>query len=62
MLSLCVHVITSLISRHTDVRDMEDQTPLHRACVGGHIQVVKYLVEVLKVDVGESFLYWVPFH
>ncbi len=57
MLSLCVHVITFLvISPHTDARGKWDRTPLHDACVNGHIQVVKYLVEVLKVDVGESFL------
>ena len=56
MLSLCVHVITTLISRHTDVRNKWNRTPLHDACEEGHIQVVQYLVEVLKVDVGESFL------
>ena len=55
MLSLCVHVITSLISRHTDVRNKWNETPLHYAGANGHIQVVQYL-EVLKVDVGESFL------
>ena len=52
-----MHVITSLvISPHTDARDKGNWTPLHDACVNGHIQVVQYLVEVLKVDVGESFL------
>ncbi len=51
-----MHVITSLISPHTDVRDRINGTPLHDACANGHIQVVKYLVEVLKVDVGKSFL------
>ena len=52
-----MHVITSLvISPHTDVRAKDNRTPLHSACARGNIQVVKYLVEVLKVDVGESFL------
>ncbi len=50
------HHFSEVISPHTDVRDKWNQTPLHWACWGGHIQVVKYLVEVLKVDVGESFL------
>ena len=56
------HHYSDVISPHTDVRYVLDQTPLHRACMYGRIQVVKYLVEVLKVDVGESFLWWVPFH
>ena len=50
------HHFTEVISLHTDVRDEWDVTPLHQACLGGSIQVVKYFVEVLKVDVGESFL------
>ncbi len=50
------HHYSEVISPHTDVRDIAHQTPLHNACMEGHIQVVKYLVEVLKVDVGESFL------
>ena len=41
------------VSPHTDVRDRRGLTPLHRACVGGNIQLVKYLVEELKCDVGE---------
>ncbi len=49
------HHYSDVISPHTDVRDKVNLTPLHRACVGGSIQVVKYLVEVLKVDVGKSF-------
>ena len=50
------HHYTEVISPHTDVRNKGDQTPLHLACVGGYIEVVQYLVEVLKVDVGELFL------
>ncbi len=49
------HHYSEVISPHTDARDVLDQTPLYDACEEG-IQVVQYLVEVLKVDVGESFL------
>ncbi len=37
----------------TDVRDKVNMTPLHYACVGGSKDVVQYLVEELKMDVGE---------
>ena len=37
----------------TDVRDKNNMTPLHWACVGGSIDVVQYLVEERKIDVGE---------
>ena len=47
------HHYSEVISPHTDVRDVWDRTPLHHACIDGHIQVVQYLVEVLKVDVGK---------
>ena len=50
------HHYSEVISPHTDVRNKINQTPLHLACAGGSIQVVQYLVEVLKVDVGKSFL------
>ena len=50
------HHYSEVISRHTDVRNKWNQTPLHYACAGGSIQVVQYIVEVLKVDVGKSFL------
>ena len=43
------------VSPYTDTRDVGNLTPLHYACVGGHIQLVKYLVEELKCDVGEWF-------
>ena len=37
----------------TDVRDKDNMTPLHWACVRGSKDVVQYLVEVGKMDVGE---------
>ncbi len=37
----------------TDVRDKDNRTPLHWACSGGSKDVVQYLVEELKMDVGE---------
>ncbi len=42
------------VMTHTDVRD---STPLHYACIGGSLQVVQYLVDVLKVDVGECIMF-----
>ena len=39
----------------TDVRDKDNKTPLHWACEGGNTDVVQYLVEQLKMDVGEYF-------
>ncbi len=58
MLSLCVvcacHHFTEVYhAPHTDARDQRTLTPLHKACVIGHIQVIKYLAEECKVDVGE---------
>ena len=32
---------------------MNNQTPMHPACLEGNAEVVKYLMEVLKMDVGE---------
>ncbi len=37
----------------TDVRDDYNKTPLHWACQGGSKDVVQYLVEELKMNVGE---------
>ena len=37
----------------TDVRDKDNKTPLHWACKGGSKDVVQYLVEERKMDVGE---------
>ena len=40
---------------HTDLRDRNrnNWTPLHWACEGGHKDLVKYLIEKIKCDVGE---------
>ena len=35
------------------MRNKDNLTPLHSACVGGNKEVVQYLVEELKCDVGE---------
>ena len=37
----------------TDVKDKDNKTLLHWACEGGSIDVVQYLVEEKKMDVGE---------
>ena len=41
------------ISLHTDVRDVKKLTPIHKACINGNKELVQYLVEELKCDVGE---------
>ena len=41
---------------HTDVMDKNNQTPLHLACRGGSLEVVRYLVEDVKCDVGELII------
>ena len=41
---------------NTDVRDKDNQTPLHHACRGGSLEVVRYLVEDVKYDVGELII------
>ncbi len=41
---------------HIDVRDIDNATPLHYACLNGHKDIVQWLVEECKFDVGESFL------
>ena len=38
----------------SDVRTNHNWTALHNACFRGRLEVVKYLVEELKCDVGES--------
>ena len=37
----------------TDVRAQDDMTPLLCACMGGNKELVQYLVEEIKCDVGE---------
>ncbi len=48
-------VLTSLVLNvhTTDVRDKDNKTPLHCACEVGSKDVVQYLVEEIKCDVGE---------
>ena len=36
------------------VRDVDHMTPAHHACWRGHKEVIKFLVEELHCDVGES--------
>ena len=42
------------VTIHTEVRDKDNMTPLQLACVCGNKEVVRYLIEVVKCDVGES--------
>ena len=37
----------------TDVRDKDNMTPLHWACLGGSKDLIQYLVEEGKMDIGE---------
>ena len=41
------------ITLHTDVGDINNLTALHYACVNGNKELIQYLVEELKCDVGE---------
>ena len=41
------------ITLHTDVRDIKNLTALHYACANGNKELIQYLVEELKCDVGE---------
>ena len=41
---------------YTDVRNKDNSTPLHLACSKGFIDIVRYLVEEGKCDVGELFI------
>ncbi len=43
------------VSPHTGVRGKFNYTPLHWACVGGYKDIVQFLVEVGKCNIGESF-------
>ena len=38
---------------HTDVGDIYNANALHHACGNGNKELVQYLVEELKCDVGE---------
>ena len=37
----------------TDVRNNDNETSLHSACAGGSKDLVQYLVEEVKMDVGK---------
>ena len=50
----CTKSIVILSSQSTDARDKYNQTPLHFACKGlVSKELIQYLVEELKCDVGE---------
>ena len=38
------------------MQDEENQTPLHQACKGGHIDVIQYLIKEAYCDVGEYYI------
>lgn len=38
---------------YTDSRDEDDEAPIHRACIDGDKDVVQYLIEEAKCDMGE---------
>ena len=50
---LAVQISHSVYNITTDVRDEYNRTPLHHACWKGNIEVVQYLTQNLKCDVGE---------
>ena len=52
--SISADIEFSLLCKHSDVRNNENKTPLHLACSHGSKEVVQYLVEEVKCDVGES--------
>ncbi len=54
---MCVLCTCYEVSPHTDVRDKDNRTPLHWACMGGSLKVVQYLVEDLKWDIGECIMF-----
>ena len=42
----------NLTSLHTDVRNVDNHTPLHYACDRGHKETAQYLIQEGKCDVG----------
>ena len=51
-------IVTALIQNGADVKRVDRlymcrQTPLHHACAGGNKDIVQYLVEDIKCEVGE---------
>ena len=51
---LCMLLVRFDVTLHTDVRGRTNWTALHLCCVSGHREVIQYLVEEVKCDVGES--------
>ena len=52
-ITLHFHSTIFCTSHSVDVRDNINRTPLHMACEMGHVDLVKYLVEKAKCNVGE---------
>ena len=52
-MSLSDSLCTLPCTLHIDVRNKDNVTPLHFACVGGNKEIVEYILQKLKVDVGE---------
>ena len=49
-------IVTALVQNGADVKRVggfSKQTPLHHACTSGNKDIVQYLVEDIKCDVGE---------
>lgn len=46
-------LLTKHASIHAEARDNDGKTPLHHACDMGHVEIIQYLVENVKCDVGE---------
>ncbi len=55
MATINIHVCFnfSRTQHTTDVRDKDNKTPLHGACLGANEDLVQYLVEEIRCDVGE---------
>ena len=52
-ITMYMWLLLNLTSLHTDARSNKNETVLHSACAGGSQELVQYLVEDLKCDVGE---------
>ena len=48
--------ITNHTFTHSEVRDKNNETPLHYACYYGHTEIVKFLVEEAKCNIGELII------
>jgi ankyrin repeat protein len=45
-----------------NVTDKEGYTPLHRACYGNHVEIVKYLLQNGANIAAKTELQWEPLH